>query len=136
MFRAYLSPSSPVPPYDGPRYARSMYRLTKYTKNRPCVKLVFLYTKFLRCFENRKKPQNNNLCVIHPFVCYCAYPARGKVDNLAYQNKNNTNKNNTFHSLLINLKFLKNFVHTVCHLKKFARKMSSTLLYTMMYRRK
>jgi len=74
MFRAYLSPSSGgttvciqqlvliilfrwlmswldwsnihtfVPPDDGPRYARNMYRLTKYTKNKLCIKLVFLYT--------------------------------------------------------------------------------------------
>ena len=33
-----------VPPDDGPRYARNMYRLTKYTKNKLCFKLVFLYT--------------------------------------------------------------------------------------------
>ena len=29
-----------VPPDDGPRYARNMYRLTKYTKNKLCSKLV------------------------------------------------------------------------------------------------
>ena len=33
-----------VPPDNGPRYARNMQRLTKYTKNKLCVKLVFLYT--------------------------------------------------------------------------------------------
>jgi len=33
-----------VPPDDGPRYARNMYRMTKYTKNKLCIKLVFLYT--------------------------------------------------------------------------------------------
>ena len=33
-----------VPPDDGPRYARNTYRLTKYTKNKLCIKLVFLYT--------------------------------------------------------------------------------------------
>ena len=33
-----------VPPDDGPRYARNMYRLTKYTMNKLCIKLVFLYT--------------------------------------------------------------------------------------------
>ena len=33
-----------VPPDDGPRYARNMQRLTKYTKNKLCIKLVFLYT--------------------------------------------------------------------------------------------
>jgi len=31
-----------VPPDDGPRYARNMYKLTKYTKNKLCIKLVFL----------------------------------------------------------------------------------------------
>jgi len=34
-----------VPPDDGPRYARNMYRLTKYTKSKSCIKLVFLYTR-------------------------------------------------------------------------------------------
>ena len=33
-----------LPPDDGPRYARNMYRLTKYTKNKLCITLVFLYT--------------------------------------------------------------------------------------------
>ena len=33
-----------VPPDDGPRYAQNMYRLTKCTKNKLCIKLVFLYT--------------------------------------------------------------------------------------------
>ena len=33
-----------VPPDDGPRYARNMYRLTKYTKNKLCIKLGFLYS--------------------------------------------------------------------------------------------
>jgi len=33
-----------VPPDDGLRYARHMYRLTKYIKNKLCIKLVFLYT--------------------------------------------------------------------------------------------
>ena len=32
-----------VPPDDGPIYARNMYRLTKYTKNKLCIKLVILY---------------------------------------------------------------------------------------------
>ena len=34
-----------VPPNDGPRYTRNMYKLTKYTKNKLCTKLVFLYKK-------------------------------------------------------------------------------------------
>ena len=33
-----------VPPDDGHRYARNMYRLTKYTKNKLCIKLVFVHT--------------------------------------------------------------------------------------------
>ena len=33
-----------VPPDDGPRYARNMKRLTKYTKNNLSIKLIFLYT--------------------------------------------------------------------------------------------
>ena len=36
-----------VPPDDGPRYARNMQRLTKYTKNKLCIKWVFLYTRSL-----------------------------------------------------------------------------------------
>ena len=36
-----------VPPDDGSRYARNMYRLTKYTKNKLCIKLGFLYTRSL-----------------------------------------------------------------------------------------
>jgi len=33
-----------VPPDDGPRYAGNLWRLTKYTKNKLCIKLGFLYT--------------------------------------------------------------------------------------------
>jgi hypothetical protein len=33
-----------VPPDDGPRYARNMKGLAKYTKNKLCIKLVFHYT--------------------------------------------------------------------------------------------
>jgi hypothetical protein len=33
-----------VPPDDGPRYVRYLYRLTKYTRNKLCIKLFFLYT--------------------------------------------------------------------------------------------
>ena len=39
-----------VPPDDGPRYARNMYSLTKYTKNKLCIKLVFLDTIKLCAF--------------------------------------------------------------------------------------
>ena len=35
-----------VPPDDGPRYARNMYRLMKYTKNKLCIKFIFLYTSY------------------------------------------------------------------------------------------
>jgi len=37
-----------VPPDDGPRYARNVWRLTKYTNNKLCIKLVFLYKIFNR----------------------------------------------------------------------------------------
>ena len=33
-----------VPPDDGPRYARHLQRLTKFTKKKLCIKLVFLQT--------------------------------------------------------------------------------------------
>ena len=33
-----------VPPDDAPRYARNMWRLTRYAKYKLCIKLVFLYT--------------------------------------------------------------------------------------------
>jgi len=42
-----------VPPDGGPRYARNMYRLTKYTKNKLCIKFVFLYTILSRCTVNK-----------------------------------------------------------------------------------
>ena len=32
-----------VPPDDGHRYTRNMYRLMKYIKNKLCIKLVFFY---------------------------------------------------------------------------------------------
>ena len=34
-----------IAPDDGPRYARNTYRLTKYTKNKLCIKTVFLNTR-------------------------------------------------------------------------------------------
>ena len=48
-----------VPPDDGPRYARKLYRLTKYTKNKLCFKLVF-FTRLYRDARStkRKKLQN------------------------------------------------------------------------------
>jgi len=42
-----------VTPDDGPRYARNMYRLTKYIKNKLCIKLVLLYTIISRCTVNK-----------------------------------------------------------------------------------
>ena len=51
-----------VPPDDGPRYARNMYRLTKYTKNKLCIKLVLLYTIVVTSFlEISKKLEIRNL---------------------------------------------------------------------------
>jgi hypothetical protein len=45
-----------VPPDDGPWYARNMERLTKYkyTENKLCIKLGFLYTIISRCTVNRR----------------------------------------------------------------------------------
>jgi len=40
-----------VPPEDGPRHARNMSRLTKYTKNKLCVK--FFYAMISRCTVNK-----------------------------------------------------------------------------------
>ena len=34
-----------LPPDDGTRYARNMLRLTKYTKNKLCMKSVFLHAE-------------------------------------------------------------------------------------------
>ena len=42
-----------VPPDDGPRYSRNMYRLTKYTKNKLCIKLAFRYIIISRCTVNK-----------------------------------------------------------------------------------
>jgi len=42
-----------VPPDDGPRYVRNMKRLTNYTNNKLCVKLVFLYTIIPRFAVNK-----------------------------------------------------------------------------------
>ena len=44
-----------VRPDDEPRHARNMYRLTKYTKNMLCIKLVFLYTIISRCRSTKHK---------------------------------------------------------------------------------
>ena len=38
-----------VPPDDGPRDALNMQSLTKYTKNKLCIKLVFLCTNVIQC---------------------------------------------------------------------------------------
>ena len=48
-----------VPTDDGPRYDRNMQRLTKYTKNKLCIELVFLYTIMSRCTVKKtlKKPK-------------------------------------------------------------------------------
>jgi hypothetical protein len=40
-----------VPPDDGLRYARNMYSLTKNTKNKLYIKLVFLYKVIELCFK-------------------------------------------------------------------------------------
>jgi hypothetical protein len=59
-----------VPPDDGPRYARNMQRLTKYTKNKLCIKLVFLYTVISRCTANKtQKSQISNCGKLHTLFC-------------------------------------------------------------------
>jgi len=42
-----------VPADDGPRYAQNMYRMTKYTMNKLCIKLGFLYAIISRCTVNK-----------------------------------------------------------------------------------
>ena len=49
---------------DGPIYARNLQRLTKYTKNKLCMKVVFLYTIIARCTVNKtlkKKPMKKSV---------------------------------------------------------------------------
>ena len=50
-----------VPLDDGPRYARNMQSLTKYTKNKLCIKLTFLYTIISR--RTVKKTKQKIQCV-------------------------------------------------------------------------
>jgi len=47
-----------APPDDEPRYARNMWKLKKYTKNKLCIKLVFLYTFISRCRSKKQKTKN------------------------------------------------------------------------------
>ena len=66
-----------VPPDDGPRYGRNMYRLTKYTKNKLCIKLVFLYTtKIIFMFRNviRFAPKYNPSSISAIFLGYIYKP--------------------------------------------------------------
>jgi len=44
-----------LPPDGELRYARNMYRLTNYTKNKLCIMLVFLYTIISRCRTTKQK---------------------------------------------------------------------------------
>ena len=69
-----------VPPDDGPRYARNMYRLTKHTKNKLCIKLVFLYTTISRCTVN--KTYNLLFVCLHWCVTYISH-TRGELSYLA-----------------------------------------------------
>jgi hypothetical protein len=48
-----------VPPDGGPRYARNMKRLTKYTKNKLCIKLVF----FTRLYRDARSTKHKK-CII------------------------------------------------------------------------
>ena len=47
---------------NGPIYARNMWRLTKYAKNRLCIKLVFLYTIISRCAFNKTLKKIRKQC--------------------------------------------------------------------------
>ena len=49
------------PPDDGSRYARNMQRLTKYTKNKLCIKLVFLYTFISGWTVNKTKKMGHRV---------------------------------------------------------------------------
>jgi len=42
-----------VAPDDEPRYALNMWRLTKYTNNKLCIKLVVLYMIISICTVNK-----------------------------------------------------------------------------------
>ena len=44
-----------LPPGDGPRYVRNMYRLTKYTKNKLCMTLIFLCTNCMSLVQELPK---------------------------------------------------------------------------------
>ena len=55
-----------LPDY-GPRYARNTQKLTKYTENKLCVMLVFLYTKTSLAsvhFRSRAIPGISSLIVL------------------------------------------------------------------------
>ena len=76
-----------VPPDDGPRYARNMWRLTKYTTNKLCIKLVFLYAKkaLNLCFQAGFRSNQNNFSSPPPFPYFekvinqhCDYEPRKK----------------------------------------------------------
>ena len=60
-----------VPPDDGSRYARNMYSLTKYIKNKLCIKLVFLHTIISRCTVS--KTLKNTLLHCYYFAVWRQY---------------------------------------------------------------
>jgi hypothetical protein len=79
--------------------------------------------------------QSNNLYVIHPFMCYYSYPARGKADNWLV--KINIALTKVTFPFALNWEIHFQAFCTHCfHSKNVARKKSSTLLYTLMYSRK
>jgi len=49
-----------VPPDGGPRYARNIQRLTKYTKTKLCIRLIFRYMTILRCTVNKTLKKNGS----------------------------------------------------------------------------
>jgi len=75
-----------VPPDDGPRYARNVWRFAKYTKNKLCIKLVFLYTIISRGTLN--KTQNSVIEVLNN--CNRIYVQSSHIinDYLSKKNKN------------------------------------------------
>ena len=58
-----------VPPDDGPRYTQNMQRLTKYTKNKLCIKLVFLYTTMYESFFSCQWQYSFIFCSLCPSQC-------------------------------------------------------------------
>jgi hypothetical protein len=68
-FGTYCCIHTVVPPDDGPRYGRNMWRLTKYTKNKLCIKLFF-FTTVTEYFFANKVPKMLFFCADYIFTTY------------------------------------------------------------------